>query len=264
MDDRPLLLVTGAAGGLGRELVPRLRAGGFRVRALDLAAPEVDAEEILTGSVTDPDVVDRAVTGVDAVVHLAGASGEGPWPEVLHANVHGTWVLLDACVRAGVGKVVHASSNHAAGLTPRPAGEELAADTPFRPDSYYGWSKTAAESLCRLFVDRAGLDVVALRIGSCFPHPGGVRGLATWLSRDDLARLVTAALAPAVTGWHCVWGVSANTRRWWSLAAGEAIGYHPQDDSERFAAEVLAAAGPQPDDDLVGGDYHRRPLGGRA
>jgi nucleoside-diphosphate-sugar epimerase len=261
VDERPLLLLTGAAGGLGRELVPRLRAGGFRVRALDLSADGVDADEVVTGSVTDVDVVDAALAGVDAVVHLAGMSKERAWPDVLHANVHGTWVLLDACVRAGVGKVAFASSNHAVGLTTRPEGPPLAADTPFRPDSYYGWSKTAGESLCRLFVDRAGLDVVVLRIGSCFPHPGGVRGLSTWMSYDDCARLVTAAVDPAVTGWHCVWGVSANTRRWWSLAEGEAIGYHPQDDSERFAAEVFASEVPQDDDDLVGGDFHRTPLG---
>ncbi|WP_432542401.1 NAD-dependent epimerase/dehydratase family protein [Kineococcus sp. SYSU DK002] len=262
MTGLPSLLVTGSAGGLGRELVPRLRAAGHRVRCLDLQHPGGAGADAVAGSVTDPRAVETALEGVDAVVHLGGISREAAWADVLETNVHGTWVLLDACARLGVGKVVFASSNHAVGLTPRLAdGAHVPADAEPRPDSYYGWSKTAGESLCRLFAERAGLDVVSVRIGSCFERPGDVRGLATWMSYDDCRRLVSAAVDPAVTGWHSVWGISRNTRRWWSLAEGEAIGYHPQDDSERFAAQVLAAADPDEVTDLVGGPFTANPLG---
>ncbi|WP_432560851.1 NAD-dependent epimerase/dehydratase family protein [Kineococcus sp. SYSU DK003] len=260
MNNPPHLLVTGSAGALGRELVPRLREAGYRVRSLDLAHPQDATGDLLTGSVTDVGLVASALDGVDAVVHLAGQSREAPWEDVLQANVQGTWTLLDGCVRAGVRKVVFASSNHAVGMVRR-REEELPADEQFRPDSYYGWSKSAGESLARLFVDRAGLDVVSVRIGSCLAEPGNVRALATWMSLDDFRRLVVAAVDPEVTGWHSVWGISRNTRRWWSLEAGEAIGYHPQDDSEQFAEHVLAAADPDEVVDLVGGPFTATPLG---
>lgn len=261
MSELPHLLVTGSAGGLGRELVPRLRAAGYRVRSLDLAHPEGTDGDLVTGSVTDAAVLEGALEGVDAVVHLAGQSREADWARVLEANVQGLWTLFDACTRLGVGKVVYASSNHATGMTARVEGTELPADAELRPDTYYGWSKAAGESLGRLFVDRAGLDVVSVRIGTCFARPENVRGLSTWMSYDDCTRLLAAALDPAVRGWHSVWGVSRNTRRWWSLAEGEAIGYHPQDDAEEFAAEVLAAADPGEVVDLVGGGFTTTPLG---
>jgi uronate dehydrogenase len=262
VDQPPLLLVTGSAGALGRELVPRLRTAGHRVRELDLAHPPGAGGDLVTGSVTDAAVVAAALEGVDAVVHLAGESSEAPWEDVLRANVHGTWTVLDACRRGGVRKVVLASSNHAAGMTPRGA-VPLPADAEPRPDTYYGWSKSALESLGRLFVDRGSLDVVVARIGSAQARPEDVRGLSTWLSLDDFGRLVAAAVRPEVTGWHCVWGVSRNTRRWWSLAAGEAIGYHPRDDAEEFAEQVLAAADPGEVLDLVGGSFTTTPLGER-
>lgn len=258
------LLVTGSGGGVGRRLVPDLLAAGHTLRLLDLHPGDpVEGAVSFTGSITDPAVLREALTGADAVLHLAGVSREAPWEDVLEANVHGTRQLLEACTATGTRKVVLASSHHATGMTPRSAAgpDGLPADEPFRPDTYYGWSKTAGESLGRLYVDRAGLDVVAVRIGTISERPGNVRALSTWCSPRDTAALVEAALDPAVTGYHCVWGISANTRRWWSLAAGEAIGYHPVDDAEAFAAQVLADADPDEVVDLAGGAFTRFPLG---
>lgn len=260
------LLVTGSDGGVGRRIVPDLQAAGFALRLLDLHHDgPVEGAETVTGSITDPAVLRTALQGCDAVLHLAGASREGPWEEVLEANVHGTRQLLEACVATGTRKVVLASSHHATGMTPRSAAgpDGLPGDEAFRPDTYYGWSKTAMESLGRLYVDRAGLDVVAVRIGTISERPANVRALATWFSPRDTVALVRAAVDPAVTGWHCVWGISANTRRWWSLAAGEAIGYHPADDAEVFSAQVLRDADPDEVVDLAGGGFTRFPLGER-
>ncbi|MFI5906040.1 NAD-dependent epimerase/dehydratase family protein [Dactylosporangium sp. NPDC051541] len=135
-------------------------------------------------------------------------------------------------------------------------GDMLADDIAPRPDSYYGWSKAAMEALGRLYHDRYGLHVVCLRIGTCTERPQHARDLATWLSPDDAGRLVDAALH--ATGFRLVWGVSANTRRWWSDAGGRAIGYEPKDDAERFKDDVEP---PKPEDRLVGGDMATRPLG---
>jgi len=133
----------------------------------------------------------------------------------------------------------------------------LPADLFPRPDPYYGWSKTAMEAQGRSYADTYGLDVYCLRIGSCFPVPTDVRHLSTWLSPDDSTRLMNACLRTDNGGFHLIWGVSANTRRWWSLKAGEQIGYQPVDDAEIFADELIEKLGEadlgQPEHHLVGG-----------
>jgi hypothetical protein len=113
-----------------------------------------------------------------------------------------------------------------------------------RPDTYYGVSKVVVEALGSLYHDRYGLDITCLRIGTCFERPGDVRSLSTWLSPDDCARLMEAALA--ADGFHVVWGISDNTRRWWSLAEARSIGYEPRDDAEAYAADLIAEFG-EPD-----------------
>ncbi|GAA2913544.1 NAD-dependent dehydratase [Actinoplanes cyaneus] len=223
-----VLLITGAGGAVGGMLRDRL--GHHELRLTDLHP----AEGIAALDVTDGDAVEKACQGVDAVVHLGGYADEAPFDDLLEVNVRGTERVLAAAQRAGVPRVVLASSNHAAGRHPR--CDDLADDAMPWPDSYYGWSKTAIESLGRLCHDRYGLHVICLRIGACKPEPVESRDLSVWLSPDDLARLVEASLT--ATGFHLVWGVSANTRRWWSAAGGAAIGYHPRDDAERWAATV--------------------------
>lgn len=262
------LLLTGAAGNMGTLLRPRLARPGRLLRLLDTTALDAGpGEEAVTGSVTDPAAVAAAVEGADAVVHLAGISGEAGWDEILDVNVVGTRTVLDAAVAADVRTVVLASSNHAVGFRTRGDGTPLPATVAQAPDTYYGWSKAAGEGLGRLYHERYGLTVVSVRIGSCFASPTNPRALATWLSPDDAARLVEAAVDPGTRGHHVVWGVSANTRRWWSLDEGAAIGFHPRDDAEVFAADVLAG-GPEPDPadpvhHRVGGAFCDLPLGAR-
>jgi NAD(P)-dependent dehydrogenase (short-subunit alcohol dehydrogenase family) len=257
-----VVAVTGGAGRIGGFLREGLRRPGRVLRLLDATAvaDPSDDEEVLVGSVTDRELVARLVAGADAVVHLAGIPTEAPWADILDVNVGGSQTLLHAAAEAEVRTVVVASSNHAAGYWSRPAdGTPLADDVPPRPDSFYGWSKAAVEAMGRLYHDRYGLTVVNLRIGWCSPHPATVRGAEIWLSPGDVARLVEAALDPAVTGFHTVWGISANTTSWWSPEGGAAIGYRPLDDSEVYADELTEpdASWPEP----LGGPFTTNPLG---
>lgn len=256
------LLITGSNGIVGRLLTARLGREGRRLRLLDLdhdPAFVPEGAEVLTGSVLDRELVARAVDGVDAIVHLAGIPGEAEWERILEVNVHGTWVLLDAARAAAVPKVLLASSNHAVGMAPvQEPGAELTEDVVAAPDTYYGWSKSAVESLGRLFAAKAGLDVLAVRIGTCFPEPNGERALATWLSPDDAARLVEAFVVAPHHGYRCTWGVSDNTRRWWSLAEARSMGYESRDDAEVHADGVSDG---NPVSEWLGGGFATFPLG---
>jgi len=140
-----------------------------------------------------------------------------------------------------------------------PAGG-LPSGVPPRPDTYYGVSKAAVEALGSLYADRFGMAVFALRLGACFTEPPVEETLESWLSPDDCARLVDACLTTDAGGFRVLWGISRNSRRWWSLAEAEEIGYAPRDDSERFADRYPS---PEPDDvpGLVGRSFCRLPLG---
>ncbi|CAM4164368.1 NAD(P)-dependent oxidoreductase [Kibdelosporangium persicum] len=254
------ILITGAAGGVGTLMRPRLAADDRILRLLDIAelpaAADGERVETIQASITDMDAMERACEGVDAVIHLGGHSLEQVWSKILDVNINGTYVVLEAARRQGVKRVVLASSNHAVGYIKEADGE--AADYAFpRPDTNYGVSKAAMEALGSMYADRYGMDVICVRIGSCFAKPKDVRMLSTWLSPDDGARLFEACLATPKPGFRIVWGVSDNTRRWFSLDEARKLGYESKDDSEEFAAEVLARHG-----ELDPGSYAARYLGG--
>jgi uronate dehydrogenase len=257
-----LVLVTGAAGRIGTMLRGGLPERGHALRCLDVV-PIVETrpgEEHVVADVADLAAMVDATRGVDSVVHLGGVSGESTWPAVQHANIQGTYAALEAARRAGVQRVVLASSNHATGFTPRPASGLLReADAPPRPDTYYGVSKVAMEGLGSLYADRYGMDVVCLRIGTSTEEPTTTRHLSTWLSPDDTVSLVHAALSAPSPGFAVVWGVSANTRNWWDLTSARALGYEPKDDAEVYAEALIEAHGePDPADPVharVGGEF---------
>jgi uronate dehydrogenase len=236
------VLITGAAGHIGRTACAGLAARGWKVRGLDKVPLDgVDglADPPVVADVTDTDAVRRATEGVDAVVHLAGVATEAPFDEILSANIEGTFRVFDAARRAGVARVVYASSNHAVGFVPRSA--LVTADVPPRPDTYYGVSKVFGEALGRLMTDRYGLEVVCLRIGSWKQYPESVQELSTWISPADGVRLLAAALTAPDVGFAVVYGISANTRAWWDLAPARALGYLSVDDAEEYADRIPGA-----------------------
>jgi uronate dehydrogenase len=257
------LLITGAAGGVGTLLRPLLARADRTLRLLDIAdLPDTgDGAELVRASITDLDAMTAACADVDAILHLGGLSTEHPWEQILPTNIDGTYKVFEAARRAGVPRVVFASTNHTVGFHPRDGRE--APDYLFpRPDTFYGVSKVAGEALGSLYHDRYGLDVVCLRIGGCFAKPLDTRMLETWLSPADAARLVDAALSAPGPLFTVVWGVSDNTRRWWSLAEAQAIGYRSEDDSEKYADEV-----PKTDErflDYLGGGFCDPALDGGA
>jgi uronate dehydrogenase len=246
------ILITGAAGGIGTMLRTRLAKPGRTLRLLDLAeiTPN-EGEEAIQGNVTDFDTALAASEGADAVIHLGSISGEAPWEQILEVNINGTYNVFEAARKAGVPRVVFASSNHAVGFhTPDefPLPENVTA----LPDTYYGVSKVAGEALGSLYAKRYGLDVISIRILSCFPEPRSLRSLSTWFSPDDAGRLFEACLTVEKPGYRVIYGVSDNTRGGWvSLDGARALGYESQDDAEVFLDKLTAKFGPLDPSDPV-------------
>jgi uronate dehydrogenase len=234
------LLLTGAAGGLGRVLRPRLKRLCRVLRVSDIAAmdPAGEGEEAVVAPLQDGAAVSALVDGVAAIVHLGGISTEGPFEPILQANIVGAWNLYEAARRHGTKRIVFASSNHVTGFYRQ--DQVVSPEEPMRPDGHYGLSKAFGENLSRFYFDRYGIETVCLRIGSSFPEPIDRRMLATWLSYDDLERLVVASLTAPVVGHSVVYGMSDNTATWWDNTGARHIGYRPQDSSEPFRAALEA------------------------
>lgn len=238
------VLITGAAGTIGSELASRL-ADRYDLRLhyhreLPEDAPEQDC---VIADIAQAGALDAAMSGIDAVVHLAGEPSTGAdWESVHQANIIGTYNVFEAARCAGVPKIVFASTNHVMGMYDRDQSWPVYADQPVRPDSLYGVSKAFGESLARHYVDRYGLSIICLRIGWFLPRPHDEIGLWMWLSPRDCAQIVWRSIeSPLPFG--IFYAISANSRRHWDITnAIEQLGYRPEDDAERFAAEIESDA----------------------
>lgn len=258
----PTIVITGAAGVIGRAVAPLLAAEN-ELRFVDIRIPDDEADwpgAWTRASVTDHDALRSVMDGADLLVHLAGIPTEAPWADLLAANIDGTRAILETAHATGVRRVMLASSIHAAGYRP---GSQADVDG-VRPDTYYGVTKVAVEALGSLFADRFDMSIVSARICTFGADPAPGRPLATWLSPADMARLITAAAGLDKAGHHIVWAVSDNAPRWFSLEAGHAIGFIPVDDAVSRLKERTDADLTFPDaSDPMGGSLLTVPLGVR-
>ncbi|NMM00808.1 NAD(P)-dependent oxidoreductase [Paraburkholderia sp. RP-4-7] len=228
------LLLTGAAGNLGRQLRAALPAWADTVRVSDIAplGEVAEHEEAAVVDLADRDAVLALLEGVDAVVHLGGISVEAPFDDLLESNIRGLYNLYSAAQKQGVRRVVYASSNHAVGF--HPVTSVLDTDAPLRPDCLYGVTKCFGEALSRYYFDRFGLETVCLRIGSSFEQPKNPRMLVTYLSYRDLIELVRCSLFTNRVGHAIVYGVSDNRIKWVDNTKAAFLGFRPQDSSMEF------------------------------
>ena len=179
-----VVLVTGAAGFVGRHVVQALCSAGFTVRALarqPVGAGRQDGVTEVFGDVTDPATCAIAVREVDAIVHLAALLTARRAAQYERVNVHGTATLLHAAARQEglIRRVVLMSS--VAAMGPAPAGQLLTETDPCRPRTAYGQSKLAAECAARALQD--SLPLTVLRPSFVYgPHdPRGADHLRTLL-----------------------------------------------------------------------------------
>ncbi|ESQ99449.1 NAD-dependent epimerase/dehydratase family protein [Stutzerimonas chloritidismutans] len=233
------LLLTGAAGGLGKVLREKLQPYARIIRLSDIApmAPAAgEHEEVMPCDLADKAAVHALCEGVDAIAHFGGVSVERPFEEILDANIRGTFHIYEAARLHGIKRVVFASSNHVIGFYPQ--SETLDTHAPRRPDGYYGLSKSYGEDMANFYYDRYGIETVSIRIGSSFPEPANRRMMSTWLSFRDLTELMRCALFTPAVGHTVVYGMSANRDVWWDNHLAAHLGFQAQDSSEVFRDKV--------------------------
>ena len=236
------ILITGAAGDVGTHLRRELK-GKYDIRASDLRSiKKVGAEKYVRADVSKMADALRITKGVDAIVHLGGYSVEGPWEGILSANIIGCYNVFEAARRNGVKRIIFPTSNHAVGFYRR--SETIDHRVYIKPDGRYGVSKVFGEALGSLYADKYGMQFLMIRIGNVNPAPIDKRRLSIWISPRDIAQLVSIGIEHPDIRFEIVYGISANKRAWYDNSNAFRLGYKPQDDSEKYAAEVLAKEKP--------------------
>ncbi len=248
------VLLTGAAGDIGGRLRKLLKPVYPELRLSDIKRPADlgNDEPFIAADLARIDEVEKAVDGVEGIIHLGGHSVEGPWETILQSNIVGCYNLFEAARRKGVKRVVFASSNHAVGFYPRHT--HIGTDVTVRPDSRYGVSKAFGEAVGSLYADKHGLGVLCLRIGNVGDKPLDTRRLSIWVKPEDLAQLVRIGLEHPGLHFEIFYGASWNERSWWDNSRAYAHGYRPTGRAEDYREHAFAEqAKLKPDP--VGGYY---------
>ena len=272
-----VVLLTGASGYIASQLREEFR-DRYELRMIDVRSQDRDGAEIPGVEIVDLIDPDRSkyahlFEGADAVVHLGYKRPGAPEIDRFDTecdNVRMANNVYRAAFDAGARRVVMASSNHAAdwyehALIHNRKKEMVSTDEVPLSDNFYGWAKAAYELLG--FPYASGifgrkLEVVQVRIGAPREVPGSVyegtgdtdgsglgnfkRDLGAHFSQRDLCQLFTRAIeTPDIARddgvpWLVVYGISGNTRAFWSLeSARRVLGYAPEDDSEvKYAGDI--------------------------
>jgi L-arabinose 1-dehydrogenase [NAD(P)+] len=243
--------VTGAAGSVGRETL----AAFADHNVTPITHRDHDDLDSTVLELEDRETIRDVVDGHNVVVHLAANPNPGAdWDDVVGPNIEETYNMYDAAVESGVDRIVFASTNHVhqnhvfdgefdvESFSDNPRA--ITADSPYRPDSYYGVSKITGEALGSYLADSHGISVVNLRIGWLLTRKElreqqdadekvGHFARAVWLSPEDCCQgLLSAATEPLTENPLSANLVSANTDGYFSLVeARRGFGYAPQDDS---------------------------------
>jgi uronate dehydrogenase len=259
------LVLTGAAGRLGSYLREPPTKLADELVSTDIAediGTLYEGERYVQADLADLGAMIDVLKDADMVVHFGAIGDEAPFEEILGPNIIGTHNVWEAAYRNGVKRVVYASSVHAVGM--HKIADNIGIDAPHRPDTFYGLAKCFAEDLGRLYWDKRGVESVHMRIFSC-AQVVAPRSLSTWLSYDDMVRMVTAAITAQTVGFSIVYGISDNDRAPVHNTGAGHIGYKPQDNAEQFAEAILANALPADPSDLaqmtIGGPFATIPLG---
>jgi nucleoside-diphosphate-sugar epimerase len=247
MTNRPVVLVTGLGGVIGGAMRAHL-GDRYELRGLG-RRPGPSGVPWTTADVGDLEAIKPAFTGVDAVVHLAAVVGnKAEIAAYVHGNVVGTYNVFEAARRAGVRRVVFASSGatvsgieqeepYSSFVEGRAASAPMLTHTsPLRPSGLYGCSKVWGEALARHYADAYKLSVICLRIGGVNrdDRPTAARDFSVWCSQRDIASMIGACLdAPPDLRFDIFYVTSRNRRGYRDLEhARKVLGWKPVDSAD--------------------------------
>jgi len=246
------ILITGMSGLIGGVARTHLQHD-FHLSALNRS--EVAGVPCHCADIGDLAAIQPAFAEIDTVVHLAAnARGSATWEELHRANITGTYNVFEAARRAGVRRVIYASSGstitgweqehpYSALVAGRydEVGEQwplITHTTPTRPSGIYGATKVWGEALARHFTDTTDLSILCLRIGHVTrsDRPGSTRDFSVWCSQRDIGQMIAKCVtAPADLKFDILFVLSNNQWGYRDLAHARAVvGFVPQDAAEAY------------------------------
>lgn len=248
---RQKVLVTGMSGLIGGA-VRKCLEGKYELRALNRRP--IAGVACHQADIADLSAIQAAFAGIDVVVHLAAiVDASATWEQVLTHNLVGTYNVFEASRRAGVKRVIYASSGATVSGCERDspysalaAGRydevatwpKLTHETPPRPAGLYGCSKLWGEALARYYSDVHGLSMIGLRIGAVNreDRPTAPRHFSVWCSQRDIAQMVEKCVAaPDSVRFDIFYVVSNNKWSYRDLEHARAVvGFEPVDKAEDY------------------------------
>ena len=234
------ILLTGAGGRLGSFLREPLSKICTELVSTDIKkniGKLNKNEKYISADLANFDQICEITKDVSFVCHFGALVDELPFNEMLGPNFIGSYNVWESARLNNCKRVIYASSIHAVGMYKRT--KTLRPKTPHRADGFYGLSKCFTENLARMYFDKCGIESVCLRIATCSPVTTA-RSLTSWLSYDDLIRLVMRSIDTTHTGYSIVYGVSDNDRSNLSNIDSGHLGFKPKDNAEVYASKIFA------------------------
>jgi uronate dehydrogenase len=248
MADAGLVLVTGSSGRIGQAVVAELQRQAVPVRGFDRVATR-GLSDMVVGDLQNALAIERAMTGVRTLVHLAATPDDDDFlRELVPNNVIGVYHVLEAARQAGVRRMILASSGqvvwHQRDTGPWP----IRTDAEPTPRAWYAACKLFLEGAGRAFAEAYGMNVVAVRLGWCPRTREQVEEIKqsewaqdVYLSPPDAGRFFAAAAqAPLAARFAVVYATSKPRKLLrYDLEPAKKLGFEPRD----TWPEGLAAAG---------------------
>jgi NAD+ dependent glucose-6-phosphate dehydrogenase len=261
------ILVTGLGGAVGAGIRPALEQR-YQLSTLSRSGVAgIPPEKNFRADISNLEAITPAFEGIDSVVHLAAYGGinsplgmvDAPWEEIVRNNIEGTRNVFEASSRAGVRRIVFASSGATVGgyqkdppysnitygnhdQVPSEWHMLHTSDEP-RPLNLYAVSKLFGEDLARFYVETTPLSILCIRIGACpasgRPRPNDHWGQAIFVSHNDAADLIVRSIeASDDLRYDIFFGISNNRWRFRDFShSTDLLGHVPQDAAEDFIDE---------------------------